>query len=109
MIRLAGNLDGFESKLSGVETLVGLAARMVDDADLLLVTALLSNDASGFLELLNYHKQTLDLTVRSGKCSRDGATVAKGQEISRIYSDAGSLVQSIVDRIGASPQGRDTK
>jgi hypothetical protein len=43
-----------------------------------------------------------NLTV--GRCSQDGATVAKAKEISRIYKDAGSLVQSIVEKVGASPQ-----
>ncbi len=34
---------------------------------------------------------------------QDGATVAKSQEILRVYDDAVSLVQTIITKIGASP------
>jgi hypothetical protein len=43
----------------------------------------------------------LDLTLTSAGCSQDGATVAKGQEISRLYGDAAALVQSMIEKIGA--------
>jgi hypothetical protein len=36
-------------------------------------------------------------------CSQDGATVAKIQEISSAYNDAGALVGSIIKKIGAKP------
>jgi hypothetical protein len=36
-------------------------------------------------------------------CAENDA-IAKSQEISRTWSDAASLVQSIVKKIGASPQ-----
>lgn len=102
MIRLAGNFDGIVAKLDSVGTLIGLAAKMVDNADLLLVTNLLSVEAPAFLERLKFHQQMLNSTLI--KCSEDGATVAKGREISRMYSDAASLVQSTVEKIGASLQ-----
>ena len=104
MIRLAGNFDGLGAKLDSVGTLVGLATKMVDSADLSLVTRLVSVEAWAFLEQLKSHQRILNLTVSDRKCSQDGATIAKGQEISRIYDDAGSLVQSIVKKIDASQQ-----
>jgi hypothetical protein len=99
MIRLAESFDGFRAKLSSVGTLVGLATKMVDTEDLLLVKRVLSADVWSFLGQLKFHQQILSSTV-TGKCSQDSATLAKGQEISRIYSDAGSLVQSVVKKVG---------
>jgi hypothetical protein len=98
MIRLAESFDGFRAKLSSVGTLVGLATKMVDTEDMLLVKRVLSADVWSFLGQLKFHQQILSSTV-TGKCSQDGATLVKGQEISRIYSDAGSLVQSVVKKV----------
>ena len=65
------------------------------------VSAVLSVEAPAFLEQLKSHQQMLDLTLTSAGCSQDGATVAKGQEISRLYGDAAALVQSMNEKIGA--------
>ena len=100
MIVLAGNFDGLDVKLSSVGTLVGLAAQMIDQADELLVLRLLSNRATGFLEQLKYHQQTLEITAT--KCSSDGATVAKSQEIQRAYTEAGTLVRSVLAKLRSS-------
>jgi hypothetical protein len=43
----------------------------------------------------------LDLTLTDAGCSQDGATVAKGQEISRLYGDAAVLVESVIEKIDA--------
>jgi hypothetical protein len=49
MIRLAESFDGFRAKLSSVGTLVGLATKMVDTEDMLLVKRVLSADVWSFL------------------------------------------------------------
>src|SRR4029077_11303638 len=102
MIRLAEMFDAFEARLDRVADLVGVASKMVDSQDELLVIALLKLHASSFLQQLKFHQHTLNLTLRTSKCSQDGATVAKSQEIRRIYTDAGSLVQSILKKIGGA-------
>jgi hypothetical protein len=101
MIRLAAYFDGFEAKLDRIADLVGVASKMADSQDELLVIAVLRLHASGFLDQLKFHQHVLNLTVRT--CSEDGATVAKSQEIRRIYTDAGSLVESIIKKIGVGP------
>ena len=103
MLRLAGNFDAFGAKLDRVADLVGVASKMVDSGDELFVIAFLRLQASGFLEQLKLHQHMLTQTMTVSKCSQDGATVAKSQEIRRIYTDAGSLVQSIIKKIGAGP------
>jgi hypothetical protein len=67
-----------------------------------LVIRVLRIQANGFLKQLEFYRRTLKTTV--DRCSQDGATVAKSQEILRIYADTASLVQSIIKKIGASPQ-----
>jgi hypothetical protein len=62
------------------------------------VLRLLSVEASGFLMQLEFHRHTMNLTVV--RCSQDGATVAKSQEILRIYGDAALLVQSLIKKLG---------
>jgi hypothetical protein len=49
----------------------------------------------------NRHPEMLDLTLTNAGCSQDGATVAKGQEISLLYRDAAALVQSMIEKISA--------
>jgi N-glycosylase/DNA lyase len=66
------------------------------------VTVLLSVDARGFVEHVKFSQQMITATV--SRCSQDGATVAKAQEISRVFKDASSLVQSIAEKVGANPQ-----
>ena len=72
---------------------------MTDSRDETFALAMLTIDARGFLANQENYRTMLNSTL--SKCSQDGATVAKGQEILRIYSDAASLVQSIVKKIGA--------
>ena len=103
LILLYGNFDGFEATLKNVRTLVGLAARMADSKDELLVLGLLRIDATGFVKQVEFYRHRLNLTVSKSTCSRDGATIAKSQEMLRLYSDAASLVQSIIKKIGPSP------
>lgn len=74
---------------------------MADSGDELLVIGILRIDAPAFLEGMIFHRQILDATKM--RCSQDGATVAKIQEISRAYNDADALVQTIIKKIGAKP------
>jgi hypothetical protein len=101
VIQLAENFDGVRVKLNGIGNLVGLAARMVHGIDMMFVSTVLSVEAPAFLEQLKSHQQLLDLILNSPRCSQDSATVAKGQEISRLYGDAASLVQSTIEKIGS--------
>jgi hypothetical protein len=102
MVRLIGNFDPFTAMLHDLGMLVvGLAARMAASEDELLVVGVLRIEASGFLKRMKFQRQMLDAT--KGYCSQDGATVAKIQEISRIYNDADALVETIVKKIGAKP------
>jgi hypothetical protein len=100
-IQLAGNFDGVRVKLNGIGSLVELAARMVHGTDMMFVSSVLSVEAPAFLEQLKSHQQMLDLILNSPRCSQDGATVAKGQEISRLYGDAALLAQSMIEKIGS--------
>jgi hypothetical protein len=103
MIQLSGSYGEFEATLDHTADLVGLASKMVDTADELFVILVLKIHATYFMENLKLFQVALDATL--AKCSQDGATVAKGQEISRIYRDAGSLIQSVViAKIGALPK-----
>jgi Single Cache domain 2 len=97
LIELAFKFDAVQANLHTIGTLVGLAASMTDNADELRVIHSLSLAAWGFLEQLKYHRLILNSIVSN--CAEDQA-VAKSQEISRTWSDASSLVQSIVKKIG---------
>ena len=101
MVRLIANFGQFKLRVEHLGMLVGLASRMADSADELAVIALLSIRAPAFLEQMKIHRQMLDAT--KAYCSRDGATVAKTQEISRIYNDADALVETIIKKIFAKP------
>ena len=101
MIRLIGNFDAFEVRVDKIGTLVGLAAKMADSRDESLVIALLNIVAPVFLEDMKALRQILN--ANKNRCSQDGATVAKIQEISRIYNEADALVATIVKKIGAKP------
>jgi hypothetical protein len=100
-IQLAGNFEAVRAKVNGIGNLVELAAKMVHGTDMTFVSAVLSVEAPALLEQLKSHQQMLDLTLTNAGCSQDGATVAKGQEISRLYGDAAALVQSTIEKIGA--------
>ena len=80
---------------------MALAANMTDNADELRVIQQLSLASRRFLEQLKYHRLILNSVMSN--CAENDA-VAKSQEISHTWSDAASLVQSIVKKIGASPQ-----
>jgi hypothetical protein len=101
LIELAGNFDAFVVELNHVGTLVGLAGKMADGRDELFVIRVLRSDASYLLAQLEFYRRRTNLTVV--KCSQEGATVAKSQEILRTYTDAASLMQSIIKKIGAIP------
>jgi hypothetical protein len=81
--------------------LVALAANVTDHADELRVIQQLSLSSQRFLEQLKYHRLIL-YSVMSSCAEKD--VMAKSQEVSQTWSDAASLVQSIVKKIGASPQ-----
>jgi hypothetical protein len=100
LIELAFKFDAVQSDLHTIGTLVGLAANMADKTDELRVMHYLSLASWGFLEQLKYHRLILSSIV--GKCSGDDA-VSKSQEISHTWSDAATLVQSTIKKIGGSP------
>jgi hypothetical protein len=102
IIQVAGTFAGVESAFNHISTLIALAARMVDPEDLFLVTGVLRIDVSGFLTRVKHYQSMLDSTV--SKCWQDGATVAKGQEITRIFKEATALVESVATRLGVGPQ-----
>jgi len=101
MVRVLGNFDAFRANLHNLGTLVGLASRMVDSEDELLVIGVLRIEAPGYLEGMKSYRQILN--ANKNRCSQDGATVAKIQEISRVYNDADALVDTIIKKIGAKP------
>ena len=101
VIELAFKFDAVQADLHGVGTLVALAANVTDHADELRVIQRLSLAARGFIEQLKYHRLILS-SIMSNCAEKDA--VAKSQEVSQTWSDAASLIQSIVKKIGASPQ-----
>jgi len=101
VIELAFKFDAVQADLHGVGTLVALAANVTDHADELRVIQQLSLASRRFLEQLKYHRLILNSVLSN--CA-DNDAVAKSQEVSRTWSDAASLVQSIVKKIGANPQ-----
>lgn len=102
MIRLTGTFDIIQASFDEISTMVGLAARMVDPQDRLLVTNLLGTHVSTFLANVKEYRTLLGSTAI--KCSQDGATVAKGQEITHLLNDATALVQSAAMRMGVTPR-----
>ena len=80
---------------------MALAANVTDHADELRVIQQLSLASRRFLEQLKYHRLILNSVLSN--CA-DNDAVAKSQEVSHTWGDAASLVQSIVKKIGASPQ-----
>jgi hypothetical protein len=101
VIELAFKFDAVQADLRGIGTLVALAANVTDHADELRVIQQLSLASRRFLEQLKYHRLIL-YSVMSSCAEKD--VMAKSQEVSQTWSDAASLVQSIVKKIGASPQ-----
>jgi hypothetical protein len=96
-MRVVGRIGGRALELAA---LVALAANMVDNADELRVIQYLNLASWRFLEQVKYHR--LILNGMMSNCAEDEA-VAKSQEISRTWSDATSLVQSVIKKIGAGP------
>jgi hypothetical protein len=101
VIELAFKFDAVQADVHGVGTLVALATNVTDHADELRVIQQLSLASRRFLEQLKYHRLILNSAMSN--CA-DNDAVAKSQEVSRTWSDAASLVQSIVKKISASPQ-----
>ena len=101
MIGLAFKFDAVQADLHSVGTLVALAASVTDHADELRVIQRLSLASQRFLEQLKYHR--LILSSAMSNCAENDA-VAKSQEVSRTWSDAASLIQSIIKKIGAALQ-----
>jgi hypothetical protein len=93
--------DAVQADLHGIGTLVALAGNVTDHADELRVIQQLSLAGRRFLEQLKYHRLILNSVMSN--CA-DNDAIAKSQEVSRTWSDAASLVQSIVKKIGATPQ-----
>jgi hypothetical protein len=84
-----------------VGTLVALAANVTDHADELRVIQQLSLASRRFIEQLKYHRLILNSVMSN--CAEKDAN-ARSQQVSRTWSDAASLVQSIIKKIGANPQ-----
>ena len=101
MIELAFKFDAVQADLHSVGTLVALAANMADNADELRVIQQLSLASRRFLEQLKYNRFILNSVMSN--CAENNA-IAKSQEISRTWSDAASLVQSIVKKIDINPR-----
>ena len=101
VIELAFKFDAVQADLHGIGTLVVLAANVTDHADELRVIQQLSLASRRFLEQLKYHRLILNSVMSN--CAENDA-VAKSHEVSHTWSDAASLVQSIVKKIGASPR-----
>jgi hypothetical protein len=101
VIELAFKFDAVQADLHGIGTLVALAANVTDHADELRVIQLLNLASRRFLEQLKYHRLILS-SVMSNCTEKDA--MAKSQEVSQTWTDAALLVQSIVKKIGASPQ-----
>ena len=100
VIELAFKFDAVQADLHGVGTLVALAANVTDHADELRVIHQLNLASRRFLEQLKYHRLILS-SVMSNCAEKDA--IAKSQDVSRTWSDAASLVQSIIKKIDASP------
>lgn len=100
MIRLAGTYDAFTRMFNEIGSMIGLSARIVDADDLLLVTRILGSDVSAFLASVKDYRTMLNATVSD--CSQDGATLAKAQEITRLFSEANALVEAVAKRLGVS-------
>ncbi len=103
-LRLAENFDSVKAGLDHISEMVGLASRLVDESDVILVNRVLVADASGFLKHLQFNQQMLDLTVR--KCPQDQVTLAEDGDIAKLYSDSAAQVKSIIAKIGASDLSR---
>jgi hypothetical protein len=101
LVELAFKFDAVQADLHSVGTLVVLAVNMTDNTDELRVTQQLSLAGRRFLEQLKYHR--LILNSMMSNCAENDA-IAKSQEISRTWSDAALLVQSIVKKIGINPR-----
>jgi hypothetical protein len=99
LMQLAFKFDAVQADLHRIRTLVGIAASMTDNADELRVIRHLNLVAWGFVEQLKYHRLILSSIV--GKCNENDAA-SKSQEISRAWSEAAALIQSIIKKIGGS-------
>jgi len=101
VIELAFKFDAVQADFHGIGTLVALAGNVTDHADELRVIQRLSLASRSLIEQLKYHRLILS-SVMSNCAEKDA--IAKSQDVSRTWSDAASLVQSIIKKIDASPQ-----
>ncbi len=101
LIELSFKFDEVQADLHGLGTLVALAASATDHADELRAVQQLSLESQRFLQQLKYHRLILNSVMSN--CAEKDAN-AKTQEVSQSWNDAASLVQSIIKKIGASPQ-----
>jgi hypothetical protein len=99
LIELAFKFDAVQADLHTVGTLVALAVIMTDNADELRIIQQLSLTSRRFLEQLKYHRLILNSVMSN--CA-DNDAIARSLELARTWSDAASVVQSIVKKIGAS-------
>jgi len=99
LMQLAFKFDAVQADLHRISTLVGVAASMTDNADELRVVRQLNLAAWGFVEQLKYHRLILSSIV--GNCS-EKEVGSKGQDISRAWNDAATLIQSIIKKFGGS-------
>jgi hypothetical protein len=97
LMQLAFKFDAVQADLHRIRALVGVAATMTDNEDELRVIRYLNLAAWGFIEQLKYHRLIFSSIL--SKCSANDIG-SKGQEVLRAWSDAASLVQSIIKKIG---------
>ena len=103
---LNDQLDKFYVDLHPLVLLVRLASKMADVTDEKAVIHMLSVEAPYFLKHLEGRRQGIDalLTLPGFGCPQNSTVVADtAHKILRIYSEAATLVGSIVKKIGASP------
>lgn len=100
MIRLAGTYEDFLSRFRSLTTLIGLSARMVNDEDRRLTKAVIGLDVKGFLAGAGPSIAMINNTTM--KCSQDGATIAKSQEIQRVFNEAIGVVKVLAERLGTT-------
>jgi hypothetical protein len=101
VIELAFKFDAVQADLHGIGTLVALAVNVPDHANELRVIQQLNLASQHFLEQLKYHRLILNSVMSN--CAENDVS-AKSQEVSRTWSDAATLIQSIIKKIGATPQ-----
>ena len=101
IIRLTGAFSVIETMLNSLAQLVAISARMINNEDEFILLQFVKLNAGGFVDQLGPHRQMLESTQL--RCADDGATIAKGQEISRVYKDAEAAVRLIIQKVDFIP------